>query len=50
MSKTHMTYQQRGYVRRNGHERLDAVMPQCATLYKAASQERRELMSVCTTR
>ena len=35
-------YQQRGYLRRHGHERMDAVMRQCATLYNAALQERRD--------
>ena len=42
MATVHTIYQQRGYLRRHGHERMDAVMRQCATLYNAALQERRD--------
>ena len=38
----HRTYQQRGYCRRNGYERLETTLALCAELYNAALQERRD--------
>ena len=40
--KIHATYQYRGYCTRGGHRRLDAALRECATLYNAALQERRD--------
>ena len=38
----HRTYQQRGYCRRNGYQRLETTLALCAELYNAALQERRD--------
>ena len=38
----HRTYQQRGYCRRGGYERLRDVLAICGELYNAALQERRD--------
>ena len=42
MVTVHTTYQLRGHLSKGKHERLDAAMRQCATLYNAALQERRD--------
>ena len=41
-SNRHVTLQARGYLRKKGYLRLGAVLAQCATLYNAALQERRD--------
>ena len=38
----HRTYQQRGYCRRGGYQRLSDVLALCGELYNAALQERRD--------
>ena len=38
----HRTYQQRGYCRRGGYERLGDVLAPCGELYSAGLQERRD--------
>ena len=38
----HQTFQIRGYCRRNGYLRIATVLQQCAVLYNAALQERRD--------
>ena len=40
--KRHKTFQLKGYLRKNGHLRLDQVLTMCRTLYNAALQERRD--------
>ena len=40
--QAHKTYRQRGYCTAGGHRRLDGVLRECATLYNAALQERRD--------
>ena len=40
--KTHKTYQLRGYLTRAGYQQLNQVLRECATLYNAALQERRD--------
>ena len=42
MPAVHATHQQRGYVTRSKRERLESVLAQCAVLYNAALQERRD--------
>ena len=42
MTTAHTTYELRGYLSRSGHARLDAVLRECAELYNAALQERRD--------
>lgn len=38
----HQTFQIRGYCRKNGYQRIANVLQQCAVLYNAALQERRD--------
>ncbi len=38
----HRTYQERGYCRRGGYQRLRDVLALCGELYNAALQERRD--------
>ena len=38
----HRAYQQRGYCRRGGYQRLSDVLALCGALYNAALQERRD--------
>ena len=42
MTTVHTTYQLRGYLTKGKHERMEAALRQCATLYNAALQERRD--------
>ena len=42
MVSLHTTHQLRGYVSKAGHRQLADVLTQCATLYNAALQERRD--------
>ena len=42
ISARHQTFQIRGYCRRNGYLRIAEVLQQCAVLYNAALQERRD--------
>ena len=41
MVKTHRIYQERAYLRRSGHRRLDETFIECARLYNAALEHRR---------
>ena len=41
-SNRHVTLQARGYLRKKGYLPLGAVLTQCAILYNAALQERRD--------
>ena len=45
MTVIHKTYQRRGYLSRDGHAQLDRAMAECAVLYNAALQERRDAYS-----
>ena len=42
MHVAHQTFQQRGYCRRPGYRRLERVLGDCAELYNAALEERRD--------
>ena len=42
MTEIHKTYQRRGYLSRDGYGQLDRAMAECAVLYNAALQERRD--------
>ena len=41
MTTLHHIYQERAYLRRSGHRRLDEVFRECARLYNAALEHRR---------
>jgi putative transposase len=46
MTKAHQTYQIRGHVKAYAHDQLRSVLAECATLYNAALQERRDAYRV----
>ena len=47
MVKTHTTYQLRGYCTKNGYQRIRQALNNCAELYNAALQERRDAWKSC---